>query len=182
MTSTFQSLTRIIALAAALSLTGGAAIAASGGGSSSGGADTPACKAGYVWNAKSGKCELKTSSTMDDNSLYQQGRNLALAGRYREALTTLGAVSKPDSMVLTMIGYSERKLGHYQQGIGWYAKALALDPRNANAHEYLGEAYAEHGRPDLARAELAKVRDICGTGCEQYRDLSGAISGLAVKS
>lgn len=182
MTKNRKSLRWAIALAAALSLAGGSAMAASGGGSSSSGSNTPSCKTGYVWNAKSGKCELKTSSTMDDKSLYTQGRNLALAGRYQEALTTLDAVKRPDSMVLTMIGYSERKLGRYQQGLDWYAKALALDPNNVNTHEYLGEAYAELGRHDLAKAELAKVRAICGTSCEQYTDLSRALAGVPGQS
>jgi len=33
------------------------------------------------------------------------------------------------------------------------------------------------GRPDLAKAQLATIKSICGTGCEEYRDLNAAIAG-----
>ena len=64
-------------------------------------------------------------------------------------------------MVLTMIGYATRKSGHYDEGLAYYAKALALNPSNVNTHEYLGEAYAEKGQLDLAKAELVKVSAVC---------------------
>ena len=80
-------------------------------------------------------------------------------------------------MTLTMIGYATRKLGNYDRGLAYYAKALALDSNNINTHEYLGEAYAEKGKVDLAKTELIKVAAVCGTTCEQYQDLSKAIAG-----
>ena len=40
-----------------------------------------------------------------------------------------------------------------------------------------GEAYAEKGKIDLAKGELAKIEALCGTQCEQYRDLAAAIAG-----
>jgi tetratricopeptide (TPR) repeat protein len=179
---TRTSLVTTMFLAGALSLAGTAAFAASSGGSSDSGATTPQCKVGYVWNAKKGECEKKTSSTMDDQTLYAEGRDLALAGRYDEALTALGAIHDPDSMALTMIGYAQRKLGNYDDGLAFYAKALALDPNNVNTHEYLGEAYAEKGKLDLAKAELTKVEAVCGTTCEQYQDLAKAIAGTPDES
>jgi len=163
--------------AAAISLGSTLALAASGGGSSGSGASTPSCPRGEVYNSHAGKCSRSTSA-LDDKDLYRQGRDLALAGRYQEALTALNAVKKPDSMTLTMIGYATRKLGNYDGGVAYYAKALALDPNNVNTHEYLGEAYAEKGKLDLAKAELVKVSAVCGTTCEQYQDLAKAIAGL----
>jgi tetratricopeptide (TPR) repeat protein len=77
-----------------------------------------------------------------------------------------------------MIGYSQRKMGHYDAGLAYYRQALALDPNNVNTHEYLGEAYAEKGKLDLARADLLKVSAVCGRGCEQYQDLAKAIAGV----
>lgn len=154
----------------------GPAFAASGGGSGSSGANTPTCDDGYVWNPNTQQCELKSGSTVDDKSLYRQGRDLALAGRYKEALTALGAVRQPDSMTYTMIGYSWRKMGNFKSAQSYYYRALALDPNNVNTHEYLGEAFAERGRMDLAKIELAKVAAIAGTKSEQYHDLSRAIA------
>jgi tetratricopeptide (TPR) repeat protein len=104
---------------------------------------------------------------------------LALAGRYTEALTALEAVkNQNDAMVLTMIGYSKRKLGNTDEGLAFYRRALAIDPSSVNTHEYLGEAYAEKGKLDLAKAELVKVAASCGTTCEQYQDLTKAIAGV----
>jgi tetratricopeptide (TPR) repeat protein len=129
-----------------------------------------------VWNSSTEKCEKSTS--LDDKALYDQGRDLALAGRYAEALTALEAVrDQNDAMVLTMIGYSKRKLGDYDGGLAYYQRALALEPNNVNTHEYLGEAYAEKGKLDLAKAELVKISAVCGTTCEQYLDLAKAIAG-----
>ena len=171
------SLIKVGILAVAFSLGGTLAFAASGGGSSGSGAGTPGCPSGEVWNSHKGKCAKNTSS-LDDKQLYTQGRDLALAGRYAEALTALEAVkNQNDAMVLTMIGYSKRKLGNYDEGVALYQQALAIDPNNVNTHEYLGEAYAEKGKLDLAKAELVKVAAVCGTTCEQYQDLAKAIAG-----
>jgi hypothetical protein len=163
----------LLALGLGLAFGSATAFGASGGGGSS---DAPACKHGTVWDKAKGEC-VKNGASLGDKYLYTQGRDLALAGRYDEALTALAAVETADSMTLTMIGYATRKLGNYEQGLAYYAKALALDPNNINTHEYLGEAYAEKGQVDLAKAELIKVAAVCGTTCEQYRDLSKAIAG-----
>jgi len=146
-----------------------------GGNNGNSGSQTPSCKAGYHWDINKHKCVRNQHSS--DNQLYQSGHDLALAGRYQEALDILGDVRNPDSMTLTMIGYATRKLGNYDEGLAYYEKALALDPDNVNTHEYLGEAYAEKGKIDLAKIELAKVETVCGTTCEQYVDLANAIEG-----
>jgi hypothetical protein len=153
---------------------------ATGGGSNGSGSAFEApmlCKKGSVYSKKKGTCVQASSSLLDDKELYEEGRDLALGGHYDEALTALDAVKAPDSMTLTMIGYATRKLGNYDEGLAYYAKALALDPNNVNTHEYLGEAYAEKGKLGLAKAELIKVSAVCGTGCEQYEDLAKAIDG-----
>src|SRR5689334_18089650 len=106
----FASRVKVGILAITFSLGGTMAFAASGGGSSGSGASTPSCPKGEV-SAK-GHC-VKATSSLGDKQLYTQGRDLALAGRYAEALTALGAVkNQNDSMVLTMIGYSKRKMGN----------------------------------------------------------------------
>ena len=153
-----------------------AAAAWGSGGGGGGGSGGIVCNKGWVYSSKKQICVR--SSFLDDKELYQQGRALALAGHYDNALDALEAVKdKNDSMVLTMIGYSKRKSGHFDEGMAYYAKALAINPNNANTREYLGEAYAEKGHVDLAKAELVKVEALCGTECEQYRDLSAAIAG-----
>lgn len=146
-----------------------------GGSSGNSGGQAPTCRTGYHWDTYKNKCVNNQHTS--DNQLYQSGHDLALAGRYQEAIDILGDVRKPDSMTLTMIGYATRKLGNYEGGLAYYQKALFLDPNNVNTHEYLGEAYAEKGKIDLAKVELAKVETVCGTTCEQYVDLANAIDG-----
>ena len=74
-------------------------------------------------------------------------------------------------------GYATRKLGRTDEGIGYYQRSIALDPHYAKVREYLGEAWIVKGRPDLAKAELATIKTLCGTQCEEYRDLKAAIDG-----
>ena len=178
--TSFATKAGAFALALALALPVAPVFAA--GGDDSSGTTTPPVDCvkqkgkGWTYNEQQKKC-VKTSS-LDDGALYAQGRALALAGHYDSALDTLTAIhNQQDAMVLTMIGYSTRKLGHTAEGIAIYHEALAIDPNNVNTHEYLGEGYIVAGRVDLARAELATLKNLCGTGCEQYQDLDNALMG-----
>ena len=144
------------------------------------GAAKPAhlCRTGYVYSEKARACVETSANLMDDEALFQQGRALAEAGHYDEALIALAAVKdQNNSMVLTMIGYSKRKLGNWEEGMAFYRQALAIDPDNVNAREYLGEAWLAKGRADLARVQLIRIGAICGTDCEQYLDLEKRMRG-----
>jgi tetratricopeptide (TPR) repeat protein len=164
------------AVALALGVAGLAlpAVAADSGGGTQ---DAHQCKKGWTWDEKAGECQKNTS--LNDEQLYQQGRALAHAGYYDNALDSLNAVrDKRDARVLTMIGYATRKSGHLDQGIAIYHQALAIDPNNKDTPEYLGEGYIDAGRVDLAETELDTLHALCGaTGCEQYDDLAKAIAG-----
>jgi tetratricopeptide (TPR) repeat protein len=150
-----------------------------GNGGNNGASDSrntkPTCQAGYV--SKNGSCVRADRGVLPDEELYRQGRALALSHYYAEALPILMAIDRiDDSMVFTMQGFAMRKLGHYNEGLALYDKALAIDPDNINTHEYMGEYYVEVGDLGRARVELAKVERICGgIGCEQYEDLAEAI-------
>ena len=140
-------------------------------------ADEHKCEAGKEWNNKTGKCETKTSDN-SDNSLYETGRQLALAGKYDDALATFAKIgNQKDAKVLTMIGYSKRKLGDVTGGMTYYQQALAIEPDNLYTNEYLGEGYVQIGKVDQAKVVLAKLETLCGTTCEQYQDLAKAIAG-----
>jgi len=140
-----------------------------GGGDDSG----QKCKKGEVWDKKKKKCVKASSGVLPDEDLYQQGRALAKAGEYDWALSVLAAVSNQnDPRVLNYTGYSYRKSGQIEKGIGYYQKALAIDPNFVLAREYLGEGYIASGRIDLAKAELGEIATRCGTTCEEYQDLA----------
>src|SRR5215470_5774037 len=69
----------LVALAISIAGAVGPAFANSSGGSS-GGSSTPSCPTGYVYDKNKQACVK--SSSMNDEQLYQQGRDLALGGRY----------------------------------------------------------------------------------------------------
>lgn len=168
----------LAALPAAAMSGGGGSGGGSGGG---GGSSTPpiVCKKGWVYSQQLQRCVSAKSGSLDDKQLIEQGRALALAGYYENALAVLEAVSdKNDSTALTYLGYSHRKLGDVDVGIGFYHQALAIDPKNVNTREYLGEGYVSAGKIELAQAELATIEQLCGNRqCEQYVDLASAIAG-----
>lgn len=164
--------------------------ASSGGGGGSAPTNTPSaspkkmkCKTGEVvrlvtvHGVKKRKCVKATAGILPDSDLYEQGNALALEGEYDWALDVLELVSNqqnPD--VLNMQGYSHRKAGRLDVAIGFYRKALALNPDFVRAREYLGEGYVAAGRSDLAMVQLAEIKTRCGTDCEEYQDLSEAIA------
>ena len=107
----------------------------------------------------------------------QIGRIFAEQGRYEEALTLLDTLEQPNTAkALNYRGYATRKLGRTDEGIGYYLQSVKLDPQYAQVREYLGEAYVIKGRVDLAQEQLQHIQTICGTTCEEYRDLAEAIN------
>jgi tetratricopeptide (TPR) repeat protein len=73
------------------------------------------------------------------------------------------------------LAFSYRKSGKLDDAFKHYKRALAIDPKHLGAHEYIGEAYVMAGQPQEARKHLDRLASLCGTQCEQYRDLSEAI-------
>ncbi|MGE0238515.1 MAG: tetratricopeptide repeat protein [Parvibaculaceae bacterium] len=149
----------------------------SGGGSSSGGGGSgeavKKCKKNEVRDKKTKKCVKVSYGILPDEELYKQGSALAQAGDYDWALTVLAAIrNQNDPHVLNYTGYSLRKSGRLDQAIGYYRKALAIDPNFVLAREYLGEGYVAAGRIDLAKVELTEIARRCGTTCEQYQELA----------
>jgi len=112
-----------------------------------------------------------------DEQLYEQGKALAEAGKYDEALGVLAKVSKQDDpKVLNYIGYSHRKAGRLDKAIESYLKALAIDPDFVQARAYLGEGYISAGKLDLAKVELDEIKARCGETCKEYVELAKSIS------
>jgi hypothetical protein len=128
------------------------------------------------------KCLPVASGILPDEELYQQGRSLAKAGRYEEALIVLASIKdQNDPRVLNYTGYSNRKAGRIDVGITYYRKALAIDPNFVLAREYLGEGYVAAGKIELAQVELDEIKARAGVNSEEYKDLAKSIAtGLSV--
>lgn len=147
---------------------------AAGGG---GGDPVPTCRKGQVYDKKTKKCvDQQGQGVIDDESLYATGRQLALAGRYGEAITVLSlAENKADPRILNYLGYAHRKQGRVLVGLGYYQEALKADPDYTLVREYLGEAHLQLGDVASAREQLGEIEKRCGKGCEEYAELSAQI-------
>ena len=121
---------------------------------------------------------LLLHSPLSDEDKTRYAYHLAKKGEYQAALNLLDTLKNPDTReAWNYRGYATRKLGRTDEGIGYYQRAIALDPRYAKVREYLGEAWMIKGRPDLAHEQLKTIAGICGTDCEEFRDLQAAITG-----
>ena len=145
-------------------------------GGSSSGDSMPTCKKGQVYDQKTKKCVNQRHADISDENRADYAYTLAKAKRYDEALAMLDTLKNPNTAeALNYRGYATRKLGRTDEGITYYLKSVELDPKYAKVREYLGEAYVVKGRTDLAKEQLATIKTLCGTGCEEYRDLNEAI-------
>jgi tetratricopeptide (TPR) repeat protein len=164
-----------LALAAAL-IVSPLAISSAFSAGDGGGGSSQDCPAGKVWDKKQKKCVNAQLNKVDDDSLYEAGRDLAMAGRYGEAITVLGLASnKADPRILNYLGYSHRKAGRVTVGLGYYQEALRHNPDYTLVREYMGEAYLQQGNVEAAKEQLTEIEKRCGKGCEEYAELSKQI-------
>ena len=71
------------------------------------------------------------SGVLPDKAFAEYAYVLAKADRYDEALAVLDLMQDRETpQALNYRGYATRKLGRVDEGIGYYLKAVALDPRN----------------------------------------------------
>ncbi|VVO90686.1 tetratricopeptide repeat protein [Pseudomonas fluorescens] len=137
----------------------------------------PSCPKGQVFDSRSQKCLKQSNSLVPDEDRINYAYRLAKDGRYEEALALLDTLKQPNTAkALNYRGYATRKLGRTDEGIGYYLQSVKLDPQYAQVREYLGEAYVIKGRLDLAQEQLRHIKSICGSTCEEYRDLAEAIN------
>lgn len=100
-------------------------------------------------------------------------------GGYDQAIVLLRQViaARPnDADALNLMGFSLRKSGDFDRALGFYQKALRIEPGHLGANEYLGELYVETGEAEGAQRQLIALEGLCGTSCEEYLDLKTAIA------
>jgi predicted Zn-dependent protease len=124
--------------------------------------------------------ETPATATVAD---VDSARTLVDAQKFDEALPMLRQLDQqsPDNPdILNLIGFSLRKTGKMDEALGYYTRALALNPTHLGANEYLGELYLETRQPDKAKERLAVLRQACGD-CEEFEDLSAQIDRYAAQ-
>jgi tetratricopeptide (TPR) repeat protein len=141
-----------------------------------GGSTTPTCPKGKVYDNNQKKCVTPKQGMLDDGNIYQEGRKLAMQGRYDEAIAVLSlAENKKDPRILNYLGYSHRHAGRITVGLGYYEEALHNDPNYTLVREYLGEAKLQAGDLAGAREQLGEIEKRAGKDSREYGMLSEQI-------
>jgi tetratricopeptide (TPR) repeat protein len=99
---------------------------------------------------------------------------------YAAGIAQLRALKRDDHPdVANLIGYSNRKLGNYEESKAWYEAALKADPSHVRTWQYYGLWQLEQGKQAQAKVHLDKIALLCGTSCPEYRSLAEAMGTVA---
>jgi tetratricopeptide (TPR) repeat protein len=153
-------------------------------------AATLALAAAAAWSAGGGGGGSSSALGLDQDKLhaqadYQAGVAAVNEQRWADAIQALQrhvARNYRDADAHNYLAYSLRKSGRLDEAFKHYKLALSFNPRHLGAHEYIGEAYVMAGQPAEARKHLEQLAVLCGTQCEQYKDLADAIEHNRVSS
>ena len=121
------------------------------------------------------KCTGGLRDDMTDQEIYYSGYWLARTGQYTEALAFLRRAKVQDERILTYIGFATRKLGDHETAMGYYTRALTMNPDYTVARAYLGEALLERGDLAGAKVELGQIKARCGARCAEDLELLAEI-------
>lgn len=112
-------------------------------------------------------------------ALATEGRAALEAGNTQAAIDAFEAALAVDPSYTTLyvdLGDAARSDGLQGKAIGYYREAQERDPRNIAAISGEGEALIERGAVEKARANLARLEDLCGDDCAETRQLAAAIA------
>jgi Flp pilus assembly protein TadD len=127
----------------------------------------------------------KAGAVVTAASAYAEGKLAVSRKDWAAAValfTTAAELDPKNADVQNMLGYSYRKSGDLKNAFVHYELALKLNPKHKGALEYQGEAYVESGQMAKAKANLAKLKSICGTTCAEYKDLAAFIKAGSSKT
>ena len=115
-----------------------------------------------------------SSAATPDTNAYDEAKATVDSGNYGAALPMLAKLTQNDPQnadAWNLLGFSHRKLGQMADAAKAYDVALKINPKHLGALEYQGEMFVQLGKLDLAKANLAKLKGLCGN-CEEYSDLA----------
>ena len=113
-------------------------------------------------------------------SVYDEAKAMVDEGNFAAALPKLVNLTKMDAQnadAWNLLGFTYRKLGQLDDSDKAYLTVLSINPDHLGALEYQGELFITTGKIDLAKANLAKLKALCGT-CEQADDLEKALQAV----
>jgi hypothetical protein len=119
------------------------------------------------------------------NDPLASSRALIAAKKFALALSELKQLNTTivnDADLLNLLGFTSRKLNKLRDSETYYRKALTINPNHLGALEYQGELFVLQKKLSLAKRNLAKLKTLCGSECEEYLDLKKAIADKKVRS
>ena len=122
------------------------------------------------------------SSATASKPTYEQAKASVDAGKFAEAETKLISltVTEPaNADAWNLLGFTYRKLGQLDKSSAAYLKVLTINPNHLGALEYQGELFITTGKLDLAKANLTKLKGLCGN-CEEAQDLAKSLKKAGV--
>ncbi|MBI1171003.1 tetratricopeptide repeat protein [bacterium] len=108
---------------------------------------------------------------------YDEAKAMVDEGNFAAALPKLVSLTKTDPQnadAWNLLGFTYRKLGQMEDSSKAYLTVLSINPNHLGALEYQGELFISTGKIEEAKANLAKLKTLCGT-CEQAEDLEKAL-------
>ena len=149
----------------------GSAFAAGTGGNSTA---VPSCKKGEVYDKKKKACV--EAERAPDDALFDAAVTAAYDGRFQDAIDLLRlADNSDDPRVLNYLGFAHRKMGLTEMAMGYYLRALEIDPNYDLARSYMGQGLVADGDIDGAKVQLAEIRNRGGADSWAYVMLENAI-------
>ena len=122
------------------------------------------------------------SSAINVSREMEKARTYLAAEKWAAADRVLRSIVRSDRTnadAYNLLGFANRKLNRLKFAGRFYDRALKLDPAHLGALEYQGELFLMLNQLQSAHANLAELRRLCGTGCEEYQDLKSAVDAYA---
>ncbi len=131
--------------------------------------------------ASSGQSQVPDSQLNPTSvQLLRQGEAALAAGNFQaadDALETALAVDPRNRPAFVALAKVSTRQKLYGEAIRYTNKALLLEPTDRDAIAVQGEAMVEMGATARAQQNLAKLKQLCGTGaCPQATQLSAVIA------
>jgi Flp pilus assembly protein TadD len=139
---------------------------------------------GLVFTQARAFADLPDAKT--ENLNLVAGRQAIKAKDFKSAVKSLTKAvqeNPKDADAHTMLGYSYRKLGTFDESMEHYQMALKIDANHRSAHEYLGELYLDMNQSGNAEKQLQALKKACPFfgKCSEYDDLKVAIAKYKTK-
>jgi len=120
-----------------------------------------------------------TQNAAPEDANWAAAKSAVAQKKYEDAAPLLQQVVAKDANnadAWNYLGYISARADRNDEALGFYGKALALDPRHRGANEYLGELHLKMGDLPKAEERLKVLDGACLFGCAEFDLLKKAVN------